>query len=62
MTNQEKARIYDECIRESDVLQRQNSKIKSDYTGNIPPELQKIIDNNNYRISILVGRLESLFH
>lgn len=61
MTNENKALIYDECIRESDKLQRINSKIKSEYVGNIPPEQQSIIDANNARIYILVEKLNSLF-
>jgi len=61
MNNAEKARIYDECVRESDTLQRENSRIKSEHVGNIPPELQKIIDRNNNRIAVLVGKLENLF-
>jgi len=61
MTAEEKAIIYDNCIRESDMLQRENSKIKSEYVTNIPPHMQAIIDRNNQRIAVLVGRLESLF-
>lgn len=61
MTNENKALIYDECLRESDNLQRTNSKIKSEYAGNIPPEQQLILDRNNERISYLVKRLEGLF-
>jgi hypothetical protein len=61
MTNENKAVIYDECLRESDHLQRANSKIKSEYAGNIPPEQQLILDRNNERITYLVKRLESLF-
>jgi hypothetical protein len=61
MTNQEKAIIYDECLRESDALQRANSKLKAEHVGNITPELQKILDKNNKRITELVRRLESLF-
>jgi len=61
MTNDEKAVIYDECIRESDHLQRENSKIKSEYAGNIPPHLQDVINNNDRRIAYLVKRLEDLF-
>ena len=61
MTNETKAIIYDECLRESDHLQRANSKIKSEYAGNIPPEQQLILDRNNDRISYLVKRLEGLF-
>ena len=61
MNNQEKAYIYDQCLRDSDRLQRENSKLKSDYAGNIPPDIQKIIDQNNAKIAVLVGRLENLF-
>ena len=61
MDNNQKAAIYDECIRESDKLQRENSKIMSENPISIPPHLQKIIDSNNRRISELVRKLESLF-
>ena len=62
MNNEQKAIIYDECIRESDQLQRENSKIKSHHTTNIPAELQEVLDRNNTRIEFLVKRLESLFN
>ena len=62
MDNTEKARIYDECLRESDVLQRANSKIKSENVVNIPQHLQEQMDRNNARIAMLVSRLESLFN
>lgn len=61
MTNEQKAAIYDDCLRESDMLQRQNSKIKSEHAGNIPAHLQEVINKNEARISVLVGKLESLF-
>lgn len=61
MTNQEKAMVYDQLIRESDKIQRENSKLKSEYTANIPSNIQRVIDENNSRITVLVGRLESLF-
>lgn len=61
MTNEQKAQLYDTCIRESDLLQRENSKIKSEYAGNIPQNQQSILDSNNARIEVLVKRLESLF-
>lgn len=61
MTNEQKAQLYDTCIRESDLLQRENSKIKSEYAGNIPQHQQSILDSNNARIEVLVKRLESLF-
>jgi hypothetical protein len=62
MTNNEKALIYDNCVRESDKLQRENSKIKSDYAGNIPVEQQNILTKNDKRISELVKTLENLFN
>jgi flagellar biosynthesis chaperone FliJ len=61
MENQEKAKIYDNLIYESDYLQRVNSKLKSEYTGNIPENVQKQIDENNAKIAIIVGKLENLF-
>ena len=61
MNNQEKALIYDQCIRDSDRLQRENSKLKSEYPINIPNDVQKIIDSNNAKIAVIVKKLESLF-
>ena len=62
MTNEEKAIIYDNCLRESDALQRENSKLKSEYVTNIPPAIQSTINENERKISILVGKLEKLFY
>lgn len=61
MTREDKARLYDEYIRESDRLQRENSKIKSEYVINIPPNMQEIIDRNNARLDVLVKNLERLY-
>ncbi len=61
MTNEDKAKLYDECIRESDRLQRENSKIKSEHAGNIPSHLEHIIRVNEARIAVLVRKLEGLF-
>ena len=61
MTREEKAALYDNYIRESDRLQRENSKIKSEYVINIPPNMQEIIDRNNARLDVLVKNLESLY-
>lgn len=60
MTKEEKAQIYENLIRESDILQRTNSRLKSEYVGNIPPNIQAQIDANNTKIAILVGKLEDL--
>lgn len=62
MTNEEKGIIYDDCIRESERLQRINSKFKSDYPINTPQNIQEEIDKNNVRIDFLVKKLESLFN
>jgi hypothetical protein len=61
LTIEQKAEIYDECLRESDRLQLENSKIKAQYVVNIPPNMQQIITKNEAKIAILVGKLESLF-
>lgn len=61
MTKEEKAKLYDEYIRESDKLQREISKIKSEYVINIPSNMQEIIDRNNARLDVLVKNLEKLF-
>lgn len=61
MNNEQKARLYDDYVHESDKLQRENSRIKSENTGNIPPHLQQKINENEYRISVLVRKLEDLF-
>lgn len=62
MTNEEKGVIYDDCIRESERLQRLNSKIKSEYVGNIPDSQQQLINENDTKIAFLVKKLESLFY
>ena len=61
LTNEQKGNIYDECIRQSDFLQRENSKLKSEYPINVPNDVQQIINENNKKIEALVGRLNSLF-
>jgi hypothetical protein len=62
MQNNQKAQIYDSCLRESDQLQRENSKLKSEYAGNIPQHIQEQINRNSTRISVLVSTLEGLFN
>ena len=62
MTNEKRAEIYDNCLRESDQLQRENSKLKSEFAGNIPLNIQEQINRNSQRISVLVTTLESLFN
>lgn len=62
MNNQEKAFMYDELLRESDKLQRINSKLKSEYVTNIPVNIQQQIDENNIKIGKLVKKLEALLN
>jgi len=62
MTNQDKANIYDQLLRESDILQRENSKLKAQFVGNIPPNIQEIINRNNDKITVVVKKLENLFN
>ena len=62
MNNQEKAAMYDELLRESDKLQRINSKLKSEYVTNIPISIQQQIDENNIKIGKLVKKLENLLN
>jgi len=61
MNREDKARLYDEYVRESDILQREISKIKSEYVFEIPTDKQEIIDRNNARIEVLVKNLERLY-
>lgn len=62
MTNEQKAALYDQYVRESEQLQRINSKLKSDYPINVPQEIQTQIDANNSKIDSLVVKLQSLFN
>lgn len=61
MTNEEKAVIYDDCVRQMEYLQRQISQIKSHHVTNVPDDQQKIITENERKIALLTGRIESLF-
>ncbi len=60
MTNAEKAVLYDDLIRESDRLQRLISKLKSEYAPNIPAHIEKEINENNAKLSFIIGKVEDL--
>lgn len=60
MDNKQKAEIYEDLLRESDRLQRANSKLKSEYVVNIPAHIQQQINENNRQIGLLVKKLEDL--
>lgn len=61
MTREDKGKLYDEYLRESDKLQRENSKLKSEYVVNIPEDIEQKILTNNVKIAELVKKLERLF-
>jgi hypothetical protein len=61
MTREDKGRMYDEYLRESDKLQRENSRLKSQYVINIPEDVEQKILENNVKIAELVKKLERLF-
>ena len=43
MNSVDKGKLYDEYLRESDYLQRENSKLKSEYVVNIPEDVEEKI-------------------
>lgn len=61
MKSEDKGELYDDYIRQGDVLQREISKIKSEYPVNIPEDKQKIINVNQNKINILESKLMNLF-
>ena len=60
MTNEQKAMLYDDLIRESDRIQRITSKLNSEYPINQPEHVQKQIEENKRLIDNLVVRLNNL--
>lgn len=61
LNRDQKAQRYDDNIRIVEYLQREISKLKSEYVGNIPPEIQKKIDENTAKIAKVVSDTERLF-
>lgn len=61
LTNEQKALIYDDLVRESDRLQREMSKIRSEYPINVPAPQQQKLNENQGKIDFLVKRLEGLY-
>lgn len=61
MTREEKGLLYDDYLRQSDKLQRENSALKSQYVVNIPEHIEQMIINNNVKIAEIVRKLENLF-
>lgn len=61
MTTAEKAQLYDNYIYESDKIQREISRLKSQYVTNIPVEIEREIAAKQRRITEIVAKVESLF-
>lgn len=61
MTREQKAKIYDDNIRRVEQLQRENSKLSAQHVGNIPPQVQKVINENNAKINRIVAETDNLF-
>jgi len=61
MTNEEKAGLYDLYVREAERLERQNSKLKSEFPINRPENVESMINKINQRISELQKKLNDLY-
>ena len=42
LSNDEKARLYDNYVRQSEILLRENSKLKSEFAGNAVPVKERV--------------------
>jgi hypothetical protein len=60
LTTAQKAAYYDDLLHQSDILQRRNSKLKSEYIVNVPQHVESEIKANNQKIHELVLKLEAL--
>ena len=61
MNNNEKAGLYDLYVSQAGELERENSKLKSQFPVNIPENVQQKIDDNNRAISELERKLNDLY-
>jgi len=62
MKNDQKAALYDDYVNQGSLLEKNNSKLKSEYAGNIPPNIQKQIDENQRKIDLLNVKLIELIN
>lgn len=62
MKNEQKAALYDDYVNQGSLLEKNNSKLKSEYAGNIPPNIQKQIDENQRKIDSLNVKLIELIN
>lgn len=61
MTTAQKAELYDNYIYESDKIQREISRLKSQYVTNIPADIEREIAAKQKKITEIVAKVESLF-
>ena len=59
--NENKAMLYDDIIRAADRLERENSRLKSQYPINMPTEVSETIERNQQQLVILENKLKALF-
>jgi len=59
MTRDEKALLYDDIVREGDVINRKISTIKTSI--NRTPEQEKDLESLNNKLQILEARMNQLF-
>ena len=61
LSQDEKARLYEQYVNQAGQLERENSKLKSQYVVNIPENIQKIINENSNKIGTYQQLLNELF-
>ncbi len=61
MINEEKGELYDKYLAEVDVIQRQISKLKSQYVVNIPENIQNEIHQKELKINEYERLVKNLF-
>tara|TARA_Y100000389_G_scaffold113282_1_gene110417 strand:+ start:987 stop:1178 length:192 start_codon:yes stop_codon:yes gene_type:complete len=61
MINEEKGKLYDKYLSEVDIIQRQISKLKSQYVVNIPENIQNEIHQKELKINEYERLVKNLF-
>jgi len=61
LTQEEKGRLYEQYVNQAAVLERENSKLKSQHVINIPQDVQKILNENGNKIANYQRLLNDLF-
>ena len=61
MINEEKGKLYDKYLLEVDIIQRQISKLKSQYVVNVPENIQNEIYQKELKINEYERLVKNLF-